>query len=166
MKKSCVWCKKGLGSEGLARPERIINGICEGCARHLRMQGGMPLQEFLDGLPTPVVAFDPCVKVEIANKAARKLLGKRPLAERRLPHGDWFECQYAAQPGGCGGTVHCGGCAVRLAVTDTMRTGRSHERVPAFISQKDRRLSLRISTKKAGECVLLRIDRLGASASA
>ena len=59
--------------------------------------------------------------------------------------------------------MHCSGCAVRLTVTDTMRTGRSHKEVPAYVNQKDRRLSLRISTEKAGECVLLRIDRLDAT---
>jgi len=123
----------------------------------------MPLQDFLDGLSAPILVIDATIRILTANQAACQLLSKDLRIIRNHLPGDVSECQNAALPGGCGGTVHCSGCAVRLTVTDTMRTGRSHKEVPAYVNQKDRRLSLRISTEKAGECVLLRIDRLDAT---
>jgi hypothetical protein len=78
--------------------------------------------------------------------------------------GDVFECAYASLPGGCGQTIHCSACAIRRAVTDTLDSGVSQERVPASLQEGDpgraRRVELLISTERAGNHVLLRIDML------
>ena len=76
--------------------------------------------------------------------------------------GEVFECAYAGLPGGCGRTVHCDGCTIRINVMDTHRTGQSRLRVPAYLFRgkpdDSEKTDYFISTEKVGKVVLLRID--------
>ncbi len=76
--------------------------------------------------------------------------------------GDVFSCAYASLPGGCGQTIHCKSCTIRITVTDTAETGKQHERVEAYQELHhitgDRIIRFLISTEKVGDVVLLRID--------
>jgi PAS domain-containing protein len=124
----------------------------------------MPLRAFLDGLGVPVLLVDPEGNIKTASRDARKILSKDlPEIEGYRP-GEVFECANAMLPGGCGKTSHCSGCAIRRTVTDTFETGKSHEKVKAYLKQETggarQRLSLLISTEKVGEVVLLRIDEM------
>jgi len=56
----------------------------------------------------------------------------------------------------------CAWCTIRLTVSDTLRSGKSHVRVPAYRDLHDitgeYRIRFLISTERVGEAVLLRID--------
>ena len=172
MKRVCAWCRAELGAvEGDLRPEGgITHGICEVCEQRLMAGGsstteGRSLQEFLDHLGVPILLFDPEPQVRTANVHARALLGKDlPEIEARRG-GDVIECIHARHPQGCGNTVHCRACTLRNTVIDTLKTGKSFLRVPAYrdIETADGAQAVRflISTEKAGRCVLLRIDEVG-----
>jgi len=166
MPRICAWCqKKQPPGKGFPKSNPVVtHGICPECAFHVSAQRGLPLREFLDGLRAPVLLWGSKGEIRAANKAAMQLFKKRlPAIEKRTP-GEVFGCRYAHLPGGCGQTFHCSGCAIRIAVTDTMKTGRCHLRVPAYLNEEDRTLSLRISTENVGGAVLLRIDRMRVSA--
>jgi len=159
----CTLCQKALSADAADRA--ITGGLCEECFRHLEARMGTPLMDYLDGLDVPVLATDDDVVVQAANKPLLELVGKGLSEVQGQRGGDVFECAYARLPGGCGRTVHCSGCAIRRAVTETFVTGKSQRGVRAYLSRDNvtamLQLGLVISTEKAFGVVLLRIDRIG-----
>lgn len=159
----CAACNKHIGSvdSDVHSAETISHGYCRDCVFHVTAQLGMRLKDFLDGLEAPVLAVDANGAVATANTLALTMIKKElPDVTGRLG-GDVFECQHAMAPEGCGKTVHCSGCAIRLTVMDTHQTGRAHFRVPAVLNRNDpssERILFHISTEKVGSVVLLRID--------
>jgi PAS domain-containing protein len=122
------------------------------------------LQTFLDSLDAPVFLVSEEGSILNANSLARVLSGK-PLSEiRGKKGGDVLECRYARLPEGCGKTVHCRACTIRRSVMHTYETGESLHDVPAYqdIIRKGETVNVcfRISTEKAGNIVLLRIDEV------
>lgn len=64
-------------------------------------------------------------------------------------------------PEGCGQTIHCKSCTIRNSVMDTLNTGISHTNVPAYLDKSlSKKTKYLITTEKAGDAVLLRIDEL------
>jgi len=149
----------------VAARRAITGSVCDECFRHLEARSGMPLLDFLNGLGVPVLVADSDGVVELASKPLLELVGKGLPQVRGRRGGDVFECAYAHLPGGCGKTVHCSGCAIRRAVTETFMTGRSLRQVPAYLNRGTAtqflQLGLLISTEKAWGMVLLRIDYIG-----
>ena len=161
MKRICAWCQKELPSKGTRDDSVITHGMCDECLAYYKTNGSS-LRDFLNKLKVPVLAVDGNVTVLTASDQACSMLDKElPEVQGRLG-GDAIECAYARLPGGCGKTVHCRSCTIRLTVTDTYATGRSHEKVPAYadLEKPDGVKNLRflISTEKMGDIVLLRID--------
>ncbi len=103
----------------------ITHSICEKCACHQLAQTGMKVPESLQGLDDPVVAVDSDGSIMTANVKALELVGKNLSEVKGLPGGDVFECQNASLTEGCGNAVHCCGCAIRIAVVETLTTGNS-----------------------------------------
>jgi len=160
----CTMCHKDMSKETPA--DRSVTGrICMECLERFGSREGVPLLDFLDLLGVPVLVTDGDVVVQMANKPLQTLLGKRRSPVKGQRGGDVFECAYASLPEGCGKTVHCSGCAIRRAVTETFTTGKSLRNVPAYLNRdmvtQFQQLSLVISTEKAWGMVLLRIDHIG-----
>ena len=166
MRRVCAWCNRDLPplEDGAQDNRSVSHGLCLSCADRLVSDVGIPLSEYLDELPAPVVAVDATGTVRTGNQHARALLGKDLPAIEGLAGGDVFECAYATLPGGCGQTLHCSGCTIRNAVMETHSTGRSLNRIPAYLNRaSDKgviRISLRISTERLHGIVLLRIDEI------
>ena len=161
MNETCTWCNSEITASG-AKTGAAGQGICPRCRQALRFQSGVGLQEHLDSLPVPVVLLDKDGLIQAVNEKARFLLYKDLLNFRGEAFGVVFECRNAGLPGGCGGTVHCSGCAIRQAVTETYRTGEPvHERGatlrPAGRGEEPE-IRMLISTKKLGDAVLLKIN--------
>ena len=166
MKRTCARCKKELAAKAL-RPDRdrVTQGICSDCLKEIFMDRPRKGREVLDSIGAPVLLLDKGYRVKAANEPARKILN-RPLTdiENFLP-GEAMECINARLPGGCGKTVHCQACALRMALNKTITTGEDLERVPAYqdVYQKDGSIARRyllISTEKLEDFVLLRIDEI------
>lgn len=159
----CLWCQEPLDSSRDGRsPSGIASEVCRACLDNLDFQMGVDLRRYLDSVRAPVVAVSADVVVLVANEAARAMLGKGlPEIEGRLG-GEVFECAYARQPGGCGGTIHCSGCALRSSVVHTWTTGQALVGVPACLRKETsaaaQPIQFQISTEKAGGIVLIRID--------
>ncbi len=160
MSRVCAWCGKNLGDGAPSAEPVVTHGICPDCAFDVNSRLGLEMREFLECLPQPVIVIDPDTKVAQANKAARDMLGEDAPRLRGKRPGQLFECRNAVLQGGCGKTVHCGGCALRTTVEETLRTGRSRRSVPAYVNAKDRQVVLNISTERLGKVVLLRVDEI------
>lgn len=171
---ACSWCNEFLDTieVGVHLEEGIIQGICGSCVENFLFQKGVPLRRYLDSLPMPVLVVDADMVVQTMNTAALKLQGRSPEEKGGvLRGGDVFECAQARLPGGCGRTIHCSGCSIRRTVTKTWETGEPQSNVPATLKPvgPDERaeVSMTIATYKAGNQVMLRVDRfdLGKTAS-
>jgi hypothetical protein len=163
MKVVCAWCRKeiaGKAADPGAHP--ITHGICVDCLTNIYRERGKTLQALLNEFSAPVLVVGSDARIVCGNKAALSALDKDLAAVAGQRGGDAFECRYARLPGGCGETVHCKSCAIRNTVMDTLHTGQSHLRVPAYADlchiTGERRIRFLISTEKAGNGVLLRID--------
>jgi hypothetical protein len=161
---ACAMCHGDLPPETIA-PRAITGSICDRCLDRFAAQAGVPLLDLLDRLDVPILVADGDGVAQLANKPLLTLLGKNLSQVTGRRGGDVFECAYARLPGGCGKTVHCSGCAIRLAVTETFTTGQSLRNVPAYLNRdmvtQFLQLGLVISTEKVWGMVLLRIDRIG-----
>ena len=165
MKKVCAWCKRELEAlDDVDHEQRfpITHGICEICAGNLLAQMGRPLYDFLDNLDVPILLIESGPLICTANKHARKLLDKQlPEIEGRKG-GEVIECAHAKRPEGCGNTVHCKSCTIRITVLETFATGSSFVRVPAYPDIQTvsgvKNMRFLITTEKVGDFVLLRIE--------
>jgi hypothetical protein len=162
----CAWCKAEIKNGGFDKDTEhpISHGICPDCTEKMLSKYAMPLTSYLDKFEKPVFLINSEGRILSANNAAYEALNKKPSRVNDHLGGDAFECDYAKLPGGCGNTIHCKTCTVRLTVTDTMLTGKSHTDILAYgdFHFVTGRMNLKfiISTEKIGDKVLLRIDKI------
>ena len=166
MRTICCVCGVDLG-EKPANPtndDLVSHGYCKSCAHHFLAQIGMSLPEYIEGIDVPVVAVTKNRTISFANSKAQSLLGKTLPQMQGFLGGEVFECEYARLPEGCGNLVHCSGCTIKNTVLDTIKTGKNHEKVPAYLDQHvddgSSRMDLAISTEKKGGVVFLRVDAI------
>jgi len=161
MKRVCAWCKKELGSIGNTS-NVITHSICPRCARAMLAGKKLELQTYLNTFEEPILLVDENVTAIITNNSALDLLNKSPSDIEGYLGGKVMECEYASLPGGCGKTVHCKACTIRLSVTDTFSTGKSIHNRTAYQNintpKNTKRMHFTISTEKVGDFILLRID--------
>jgi hypothetical protein len=169
MKTVCAWCSRVLadGPTGDV-PGRVSHGICAACLAAVSSARPMALKEFLDLLPEPVLCTGGNVDLVVANAAAERLLGRDLSSSAGTLGGDLLACARARLPGGCGKTEHCAACALRRTVSEVHATGRAVLRAPAWLERRPAdgggKIALLVSAEKAGDVVLLRIDRMGEAA--
>lgn len=167
MRRVCAWCKTDMGAvpEESRSDAFITHGICRECINRYFPPMPTPLMDFLDTFEAPVMVVDDTVKICSANKRAKEILPREWPDAEDFRGGDVFECTYAKMPGGCGQTIHCDGCTIRMTVHDTFTTGKSHLNIPAYVlrgtPEAGQPIEFLISTEKVKEAVLLRIDHIG-----
>lgn len=163
----CAWCKKEMRdtpaedvSEGM-----ISHGICEECVSTFFGYTKVELMDYLDRLGAPVLVVNSTGTVECANLKALEVLNKEMQEVEGFKDGDVFECAYAKLPEGCGHTIHCDACTIRITVTDTFQTGKRHINTQAYLAKGTpgdiHEIKLLISTENVAGVVLLRIDKIG-----
>jgi len=167
MRKVCAWCGSAATPSGDGdhnRPEPVSHGICEECRDNFTFQNGVSLQQYIDSLPLPVLVLDEDSRVAAVNSTACKALKKEPTAILHQLKGNVFECANSRLPEGCGRTIHCSGCAIRRAVTETFETGKPQNMVPATLTFEEQEhalvADLMITTVKTKDFVILRLDRM------
>jgi len=167
MRRVCAWCDKELGLSSIKTEKEnmpITHGICGDCMRKTMSYKAKPLKDFLDQFSDPVFWVDSERRIVVANNEGLSVLHKKSEEISGKLGGDAFGCKYADLPGGCGNTVHCKTCTIRMTVTDTMQSGRSNIRIAAYPELHhitgERKIRFLISTEKIGEAVLLRIDNV------
>ncbi|OGS41738.1 MAG: hypothetical protein A2506_09280 [Elusimicrobia bacterium RIFOXYD12_FULL_66_9] len=164
----CAWCNASLGlSEGEFNPAYpITHGICAACGRAMARAGDViKAQEFLDRLAVPVLVVDSSGRELAANRRAREALGKEFPAFDGFNGGVVIDCASSKAAEGCEGTVFCRSRVISRAVAETYASGQPCVAVPAYPDEQGglevRTPCLRITTEKAGGCVLLRVEEAG-----
>ncbi len=100
-------------------------------------------------------------QVVAANQRALALFGKTHVAGRR--GGEVFDCIHAFSEAGCGKDPHCEPCTIKGAIVNTFSTCQPHRSVAATLqvskAEGIRPYTLQVSTEKAGDLALVRIER-------
>ncbi len=167
LRRICAWCGAVLDprSAALEAGAPITHGICPACLSRVLQERARSLADFLESLEGPVLLVDGDGVFQEANSRACEVLGKDRLRVLDRRGGEVIECVYADRPGGCGASEHCRtGCVIRRSVRHTLSTGQAVMRARAeqqvHSAEGDRLARFVISTEKAGELVLLRIDEI------
>ena len=158
MKVICSYCRKEIGEKEPFDDGRISHSICEDCHGYYSKQtAGISFDEYLNRFDNPVFIVDEDVRILAANNRAETLIGKPMTDFLGLLGGEALECIYARLSGGCGKTVHCVTCAIRITVTSTIQDGVFHKDVPAKLNLEDDEIALYLSTEIIGSCVCVKV---------
>lgn len=181
VKTLCAWCGVTLedgpsdggeadGARGSSVPARypgpdpVSHGICPECAAGFEAEEGQALPDFLAHIGVPILLMDGDAEVLEINPSGQvrfRVSDLRP----GIRMGEVFTCANASAPGGCGGTIHCSGCAIRMVVEETHRTGEPAVRVPATLRVTapgaEPRAEFFLSSVRLGDRILLRVDPAG-----
>jgi PAS domain-containing protein len=156
----CAYCRKTISDERGAATD-VSHGMCQACADHYeRLWNGMPLSDYLDTIPQPVVVVNGDGVVMGANQKLAALFGKEKAHFRGLKQGEAMACVYSRLPEGCGRTVHCRECTIRRAVDKVAKSGHPLTKVPAYLQTKDGRVNLRISVATKDGLVRVTVEEL------
>lgn len=158
----CAWCHQELLPAGGASGP-VSHGMCHACATRFLRDCPVPLEQFLDDLPVPVLVVDSDVTAAYSNQEARKLAALPAEAIPGRKGGEVFNCVNAQTHEGCGHTIHCSGCVIRGSVLKTYASGQPQVLVPAVLKTGDpdhpASVALTITTMKRGESVVLMVNR-------
>jgi len=155
-----------MGNAGAAEDtdELITHTICEECSDNLDFQLGVSLHRYLDSLKIPIALIDGMGNILKTNAEAAKM-PISPECELACEwHGRIYECAHARLPERCSNTIHCSGCTIRFAVTETYNSGLGFSCVPALVngctSSPAQKCDYLISTNLVDGMVLLKIERI------
>jgi PAS domain-containing protein len=165
LKSVCAWCGALLYVEDVpgVGTEAVSHGMCATCSDwFLSRSPPKSVEEFVDSLAVPVLVIGADDMVAFGNRTACRMLNRDLSTVVGKRGGDVIECVHAREPGGCGQTVHCKGCAIRRTIMDTFASGEPHDSVEAYnqveTSQGIRKVRYLLSTRKVAGVVLLRIE--------
>jgi hypothetical protein len=166
LNRTCSWCGGPLGEDPSLHLNQIItsHGICDKCSVLLDDKK-LRLSEFISSFKEPILVMDAEIKAAFANESLLSLLAKSLDSVVGKLGGEVIECQYSYTPEKCGRSIHCSGCALRMAVVDTMKTGLPHNNLKSFhvIMNPDnttKLLNLFFSTEKINNYVLVTIEKI------
>jgi hypothetical protein len=121
------------------------------------------LVDYFETLDSPIFVANGDSRFIAANTLARTLAGGNPSEIESWLIADSLDCVWADVYGGCGEAECCRACLIIHALTETIATGRAITRKPAYLDVQTEngveRQHYLISTLKAGEAVLLKMDR-------
>ncbi len=157
----CSYCRKVIREEPGGGSLDVSHGMCPECSVYFeKLWAGMPLGEYLDDLPVPILVMNGEGRIIAANTEMATLIGRSPGDLRGLQGGEAFACVFSKLPEGCGKTVHCRECTIRRAVTKVAETGVPMERIPAYLDTAQGRIDLRISVKQKSGLVKVVVEEM------
>nr|WP_321353051.1 hypothetical protein [uncultured Methanoregula sp.] len=157
----CSFCNTVTRPE-ITPDEPVSHGVCKPCYDRILSTHGFNIRKFLNLLDTPVFLVDNDVRILAANTLAITAADKPVEQIKGKLGGKVLECMNAVLAGGCGKSPFCPDCPIRASVNETYATGKAITRRPAKVCRKNRTthetVSFLVSTRKAGDVVLLRLE--------
>ena len=127
------------------------------------------INELVESCDEPVLLMQRNPRqVVTANRKALALFGKQLHEVEGHRGGEVFDCVHSFTAAGCGKDEHCEPCKIRLAIVDTFNTGNPHQNVSTGMEVRKAGSTkthvLQVSTEKAGDMELVKINHYGAEA--
>lgn len=165
IKQICLYCKAEIAliDEDHVVDERVSHGVCPICFPKFVAGSGKNFSDFLSSFTKPIFLIDQNARVIWANELAKNMT-KMDLTELEGSlYGEIFECTHATLGTGCGTTIHCKSCTIRQTIEETAKSGKPCYKIPAYMDLGDqinqKSIQFFISTQKAGEVLLLQIEK-------
>jgi hypothetical protein len=156
MKVVCSYCHTTIREGDAEGP--ISHGACRPCAAQSISAWDRGLDGYLDQFAFPVMVVHPEEGRMVAgNEPMNRLLGKPPSATDGMLGGLVLDCVNSRRPEGCGKTPHCGDCSLRTLIRKTHEAGEPLVDEHVFIDHGGRTTRYRVSTRRLGEIVELRV---------
>ena len=135
--------------------------MCEDCYDHMMRQlDGVSFDEYLEGFDFPVVLVDEEGRLAAANHKALDALNKPLERVKGFLGGEAFECAYARLEEGCGNTLHCPACTIRMLVNKTREEESSYEDQQVFLMTDQGKLNMTVSTSSVNGMVRIVIKEI------
>lgn len=165
LKPLCLWCQSELDVNYEQSADYLITGgSCAACAGKIfNSSAPAAIKELVDRIDVPILVLQPEPRlVYTANKFACELFGKDLSQVEGFRGGQVFDCIQSFTELGCGKDANCENCKIKGAIVETF-SGQSfaHIESPLDIKKADKIINyiLQISTEKAGDFALVRIDK-------
>ena len=149
---------------------RVINGnsgnithdICAECISNT--SSASDYARLIEAVDAPILLMQGNPRqVMSANAKALKVFAKPMQQVADMRGGQVFDCVHSFTEAGCGKDINCEHCAIKNAIVDTFVTGNAHAGVSAPLQVKKadgmKNYTVQVSTEKAGDLALVRIDR-------
>jgi hypothetical protein len=151
----CFRCMRSLDENDHLR---FLTRTCEPCFNILVSSRDEALSAYLESLELPAALLAQDRTVLFANRCFQEMkIGQDVLG---LRVGQVLGCMYSPLLGRCGETVTCILCSLRRSIEETQLTGQGLRGVPiAYPHKEDVRRAFNITTEKAGDAVLLMLER-------
>jgi PAS domain-containing protein len=155
----CSFCRKVIKDAKGAPATAVSHGMCPQCGEYFeRLWGGMPLGDYLDLLPRPVLIVDGEGRLVAANRRIAEAVCRDKKELRGLLAGEAMACVHSRLPEGCGKTTHCRDCAIRQVVLDVVKTAKPVTRRAAWVQKDEGRVPLCISARPVQNFVEVTIE--------
>lgn len=161
----CVWCQNEFNVNYEQSSDFIITGCsCKSCTNRIFNSNDLPaIRDSIDKIDAPILVLQPEPRqVYTANKKACELFGKELSEVEGYRGGQVFDCIQSFTELGCGKDANCENCKIKGAIVETF-TGNSfaHMESPLEVKKGEKFFNyvLQISTEKAGDLALIRIDK-------
>lgn len=158
MRIKCSYCGNDMGDKEPLGDLRVSHSVCQICWETLVLPETLKPESPRLQDHAPVLVVNGELRVIGANHEAEQLVGRLPRGLGLLP-GDYLDCMFALEPGGCGKTERCGTCSVRTAVQAAVG-GVTCSYLPVSLRQESQILKLTISTKAENGLVLVIVHQL------
>ena len=147
----CSYCQNVMEEDAAHEDGDISHGMCEPCFEYFSAQwSGMNWDEYLSRFHQPVVLLNGDGRIVASNEGSNKILNNGDRGVVGLLGGEAMECVYARLPEGCGKTLHCAACTIRIVTEGVIRTGESVEDVPASLCQEEKEIQFLVSAYRLG----------------
>jgi hypothetical protein len=157
----CSYCRKSIYETEPYDDKRITHGICPPCYDYfLPKLLEMDFCEHLDQYEIPIMMVNSEVRLVGVNQAMTSFLGTSKEKILGLLGGELMGCRYASMPGGCGQTIHCGGCTIRQSIGKALTAGTDLLDIPAYLDRNDQRVHFRLSLFYRWEFIRVSIDKV------
>lgn len=157
----CCFCNAIITPEK-SPGEPINHGVCTPCYNRIYSEFGLNVKKFLNMMDAPVFLVDGKANILEANTHALKITGKSSHQVRGVVCGRVLDCINACLHEGCGKTENCPECVIRNAINSTYGTGEPVNNARAIVRRsediRNKDITVRVSTKKAGEIILLMLE--------
>jgi PAS domain-containing protein len=123
----CSYCNRYIKEKKPFEVTSRTHGICPDCyVQLLKQNEGLSHDEYLETFDVPVVIVDSQRRITAANQAALGMIEKPIERVVGILGGEALECLHSKLPEGCGRTIHCETCLIRILILKTIDKRTSH----------------------------------------
>lgn len=161
----CRWCKRKFEVSPEKNADFIVTeGTCSTCDDMIfKSKNKDTVKNYVDTINAPILVLQAEPRqVFTANTKACELFNKQLDHIEGYRGGQVFDCVQSFTEAGCGKDINCENCRIKDAIVETLTTSNSFENIHSPLDIKKvniiKSYSLQISTEKAGDLALVRID--------